>query len=363
MKQFIIIYALLTIAMFSSCTKDEDGNGQLPLPEISSASPLEGRPGTIVTIRGGNFSRTRLENKVEFNGVEANIIHFNENTIHVHAPEGSTDGPIVVTVAGQSAQGPTFEFIQPPPPTGETVVVKIISMGIQPFALANASRTQAIMEYLGELAKARDVDFLVAREVDSVTTRSASVDRPLVLSQLSELPNYHFARGQAYQNGYFGLTVYSKHPIISQESYSLNDNRVLGLLRVQLTQQSQVAFGGVQMEDVINRQSYRNNQANILINVLNDVMIPTIVAGNIFLLNQDPTQDETFQIFAEAGYKPGCTSCEWTFPASTTVNSIADFVMYKWAREARVIKYETLDVAPVTGANRRPVYAEIELSL
>ncbi len=356
-----IIWLLVTVLVFSNCSKDNNSTASLGTPAVTSISPLEGRPGTIVTITGENFSRNRVDNKVEFNGVEAEIIHFNQNTIHVYAPDGSNDGPVSVNIAGQCADGPAFHFIQPPAPTGEKVIVKVLSVGIQPFAAGNAHRTQAFMEYYGELAQTLDVDFMLAREVDSVTNRSVQVDRPLVLSELTKLPNYHFARLQAYQGGYFGISLYTKYPIVSQESFSLNDNRVLGLLKVQVTPQSQIALGGIQMEDVVDRQAYRNNQAAIALEALNDVMIPTIVAGNIFLLNQEAEQDETFKLFQAGGFKPGCTTCEWTFPASTTVNSIADFVMYKWAREAKVLKYEVLDAAP--GANRKPVYAEIEISL
>lgn len=362
----IVIYALTFIVFFSSCSQDNENQVQLELPVVTSISPLEGRPGTIVTIEGEHFSRQRVENKVLFNGVEANIVHFNQNTIHVYAPEGSTNGPVTVAVAGQSAQGPDFEFIQPPEPTGETVVVKVLSIGAQPWGAANAWRTQEYLEYYGALAQSLDVDFMVAREMDSVTTRSAQVDRPLVLSALSGLPHYHFSRAilAGYAGGQFGISVYSKHPIVEQHSVSLNNNRVLGLLRVQLTERSQIAFGGVQMEDVNNAgaQPLRNGQANLLISVLNDVMIPTIVAGGIFMLNDQPEEDPTFQLFQEAGYVPGCTTCEWTsILGNPAIDIIADFIMYKWAREARVLKYEVLDAAP--GANRKPAYAEIEFSL
>jgi len=360
MKHFSFFYVLLSILFFSSCSKDNENTERLDAPVVFSFSPLGGRPGTVVTIEGKNFSRLRVDNKVLFNGVEANIIHFNENTINVQAPEGSNDGPITVQVAGQSVDGPTFGFIQPPAPTGETVVVKVLSFGIH--ATAGAANVPGFMEYYANIAKTRDVDFMVAREVDSVTTRGGKVDRPLVLSELSGLPYYQFSRAilTPYQGGYFGISVYSKHRIVEKFDLSLGDNRVLSLLKVQLTEKSQVAFGGVQMEDVLAQQVKRNNQAKILNSALNDVMVPTILAGGIFLLNQEPKQDPTFQLFEHEGYVPGCTSCGWTSTSGGTP-VIADFVTYRWAREARIIKYETLDTAP--GSDRKPVYVEIEFSL
>src|SRR5690606_18640094 len=104
------------------------------------------------------------------------------------------NGPVSITIAGKSTDGPAFAFIQPPAPTGEKVVVKVLSIGLQPFSGANIPRTAAILAYCADIAKARDVDFMVAREVDSVTTRSAQVDRPKVLSELSGLPYYQFSR-------------------------------------------------------------------------------------------------------------------------------------------------------------------------
>lgn len=365
MKQSLI-YVLTFIVFISSCSKETETKMQLNPPVIYSISPQEARPGSIITIEGENFSRLRVDNKVLFNGVEAEIIHFNETTIHARAPQGSNDGPVTVTIAGKSVEGPLFSFIQPPAPTGETVIVKVLSVGIQPFSAASAHRTQAIMEYCADIAKTRDVDFMVAREVDSATNRSVKVDRPKVLSELSGLPYYQFSRGiiADYQTGGFGISVYSKHPITQQWELNLGNNRILSVLQVQVTPQSQIAFAGVQLEDVIASQTLRNSQATLVNGALNDVMVPLVLAGGLFMLAQEPLEDPMFKIFNQEGFVPGCTSCEWTFPASTTVNAIADFISYRWAREARVIQYETLDAAPAPGSgNRKPVYVEIEFKL
>ncbi|MGJ1265341.1 IPT/TIG domain-containing protein [Sphingobacterium spiritivorum] len=361
-----VIYLLAAFLLLVSCSKDSETKAPLEAPLVYSISPQIGRPGTVITIEGENFSRLRVDNKISFNGVKAEIIHFNERTIHVRAPEGSSDGPVTVNVAGRSVEGPSFQFIQPPKPTGETIVVKVLSMGIQPFAATSANRTESIMEYLAGIAKSRDVDFMIAREVDSVTNRSKQVDRPLRLAELSGLKHYMFSRAilAGYQGGQFGLSVYSKHPIVEERSVSLNNNRTVGFMKVQITPKSQMVIAGVQLEDVVNSQALREAQANLLISTLNDIMVPTVLAGGIFMLDQQPEKDPTFQLLSKAGYVPGCTACEWTFPASATVNSIADFISYRWSREARVIKYETLDVAPAPGSgNRRPVYAEIEFKL
>lgn len=359
-----LMCVLVFLLTLSSCSKkEEDTKVTLDDPLIYSISPQEARPGSVVTIEGANFSRLRVDNKFFFNGVEAEIIHFNETTMHVRAPEGSETGPVSVNVAGQVAEGPVFTYIQPPAPTGEKVVVKVLSIGAQPWSAAGAHNTQQYLNYYGELAKSLDVDFMVAREMDSVTNRSLKVDRPKYLSEISGMDNYMFSRAilAGYQGGQFGIAVYSKHPILSQHSVSLNNNRTLGFVRVQLTPKSQVVFGGVQLEDVIGSQTLRNQQAALMSEILNDIMVPTIVAGGIYMLGQEPLADPMFQVFDKAGYIPGCTMCDFTFPANASTPAIADFIMYRWAREAKVLKYEVLDPAP--GANRSPAYAEIELSL
>lgn len=355
----LIFYTLFAVLFIGSCSKEKEEKMILDAPVIYSISPLEGRPGTTVTIEGENFSRLRVDNKVFFNGVAAEIIHFNETTIHAKAPEGSEDGPVEVEVIGKKAEGSDFHFIQPPAPTGEKVVVKILSFG--GHATANAAANNLI-PYYTDLAKELDVDFLMARETDSVTNRSGKVDRPKIISEQSGLPYFQFSRllPNDYQNGAYGIAVYSKHPIVKQFSTDLGDNRTLSFIQVQFTEKSQIALAGVQLEDVLAQQVKRNNQAARLNAALDDVMVPTILAGGVFLLKQNPLEDETFQILEDGDFVSGCTSCDWTSVSGTT-DVIADFIAYRWVREAKVIKYENLPTGP--GSNRDPVYMEIEFTL
>lgn len=362
MKHFTF-YVLLSMLLFSSCSKENESKVVLDAPIVHSISPEEGRPGTVVTIEGENFSRLRVDNKVLFNGVEAEIIHFNENTIHVNAPDNSNDGPVTVQVAGQSVDGPTFGFIQPPAPTGETVVVKVLSFGGHATAGAAANN---LIPYYADLAKTRDVDFVIQRELDSMTNRSGKVDRPKLFSELSGIPHYQFSRAivNDYQTGAFGLAVYSKHPIVEQLDLNLGDNRALGVLQVQITPKSRIAFAGLQLEDVVAQQGKRDNQAAKVNDALRDIMMPTILAGGIFMLGQEPLADPTFKLFEQEGFVPGCTSCGWTATSGSGVNErdvIADFISYRWAREAKIIKYELLETGP--GSDRKPAYMEIEFSL
>src|SRR5690606_8586782 len=127
------------------------------------------------------------------------------------------------------------------------------------------------------------------------------------------------------------------------------------------TPKSQVDFGGVQMEDVIASPALRNQQGALMSEILNEIKVPTIQAGRIHMLGLEPLADPMIQDLDKAEYSSGRTECDFTLPANASTPAIADFIMYRWAREAKVLKYEVLDPAP--GANRSPAYAEIELSL
>lgn len=70
---------------------------------IFDFNPKQGPVGTPVTIQGQEFSPTPSENTVAFNGVTAPISSATDITLVVTVPPGATTGPILVTVAGQTA--------------------------------------------------------------------------------------------------------------------------------------------------------------------------------------------------------------------------------------------------------------------
>ncbi|MBK1439122.1 SMP-30/gluconolactonase/LRE family protein [Parapedobacter sp. ISTM3] len=110
------IYALFMAlgVLMTACKKDNDGSASGGDPMITAISPEQGHPLSTLTIQGENFSRVRAENRVEINGVEARIIHFNEHTIHVEVPEEGSTGSISVIVGGRSASGPVFTYMAAP---------------------------------------------------------------------------------------------------------------------------------------------------------------------------------------------------------------------------------------------------------
>jgi len=70
---------------------------------LSGFTPTAGPIGTPVTITGSGFASTPTGNAVTFNGVMAAVTSTTTTTLTVLVPAGATTGPVVVTVAGNSA--------------------------------------------------------------------------------------------------------------------------------------------------------------------------------------------------------------------------------------------------------------------
>jgi hypothetical protein len=97
------------------------------LPQISSFSPPNGRPGTNVTINGKSFFGATA---VSFNGLVVTIPSNQVNTtIQVTVPNSATNGPIQVTApAGQSP--PSSSFVVLPTITGFTPAIGNIGASV-----------------------------------------------------------------------------------------------------------------------------------------------------------------------------------------------------------------------------------------
>src|SRR5699024_3724842 len=84
--------------------------------EVTDIAPKQGPVGTDVTIKGQNFSTTKKNNTVTFNGAKAAIKSASKTKLVVSVPQKATDGPVKVTVNGQTASGPSFDITQKPIP-------------------------------------------------------------------------------------------------------------------------------------------------------------------------------------------------------------------------------------------------------
>jgi RHS repeat-associated protein len=76
-------------------------------PTVTSISPTSGTGGTLVTINGSGFGSTQSDSTVAFNGLPAVVNTWTDSQIVAVVPATGT-GPVSVTVAGVTGNGPTF---------------------------------------------------------------------------------------------------------------------------------------------------------------------------------------------------------------------------------------------------------------
>ncbi len=77
-------------------------------PEISAVSPRSGAKGTVVTIKGKNFSKKPVACTVAFNGVRATWTKWTDTEIQASVPAGATTGGVVVTAFFQKSNSKIF---------------------------------------------------------------------------------------------------------------------------------------------------------------------------------------------------------------------------------------------------------------
>ncbi|AKA35541.1 IPT/TIG domain-containing protein [Flagellimonas lutaonensis] len=118
MKTPVICLSFMAGMLLLACSKDDAGGQDNPLtdpenqaPVITSIAPEQGKFGTEVTITGKNLGDTPNANTVTFNGVAAIVSSASETQLVVEVPQGAGSGPVVVAVAGKTANGPEFTYL------------------------------------------------------------------------------------------------------------------------------------------------------------------------------------------------------------------------------------------------------------
>ncbi len=79
-------------------------------PVITSLSPATGEPTTVITIGGSSFGATQSSSTVAVGGVPAAVTSWSDGQIVATVPYIAMNGPVTVTVAGITAQGPLFIY-------------------------------------------------------------------------------------------------------------------------------------------------------------------------------------------------------------------------------------------------------------
>src|SRR3954451_14457351 len=92
-----------------------------PGPAIADFQPWQGYAGTILVIAGSGFAEERRDNAVTVGGAPATIVAASVDRLVVITSPGTRTGPVEVTVAGNTADGPRdFGLLAwPDPSAGE----------------------------------------------------------------------------------------------------------------------------------------------------------------------------------------------------------------------------------------------------
>jgi sugar lactone lactonase YvrE len=117
------------IIFLAACKKD---NPSTPAPTITDFTPKSDTVGALVLITGTNFSTTLSKNAVAFNGTAATVTSATATQLIVVVPPGVQNGPITVTVGGQtSTSSDSFTKLTPglPPPTITSFLPDIAGIG------------------------------------------------------------------------------------------------------------------------------------------------------------------------------------------------------------------------------------------
>ena len=97
-------------------------------PIITNLSPLSGPVGTLVTVTGENFGGSQDGSTVTINDLPQEIVSWSDAEISITVVEGTTTGPVIVTVGGQASNDDKiFTVISPTAP-----VITSISPSIGP---------------------------------------------------------------------------------------------------------------------------------------------------------------------------------------------------------------------------------------
>lgn len=92
------------------------GGTATPVPTIKAFAPAGGWPGSLVTIRGSNFSDIRDDVQVTIGGARALIVTASTTELFVLAGESTVTGPVMVTVTskGTATSATPFEVLPSP---------------------------------------------------------------------------------------------------------------------------------------------------------------------------------------------------------------------------------------------------------
>ncbi len=118
----------------------------VPPPSLSSLSPTQGTPGSVVTISGASFGAT--PGGVLFGGISASVVSWSASSIQATVPTSAVSGPVTVSASGVTSNAVSFTVLHPPQLTSlapDTVAPgAVITLAGSYFGAAQGSSTVTV---------------------------------------------------------------------------------------------------------------------------------------------------------------------------------------------------------------------------
>lgn len=275
---------------------------------------------TTGVIRKGQTSTAPLKIKIKTKGV---LQQFKAYLLPVSIVEVSGNKPV------NEALKTTFFKVEA---QREGMSFKVLTLGKGGTALD--------MNVVANIINAQAPDIVLVREMDIKTTRANGADQAKVLSELIGMPEYVFAVSIAsYQGGQYGATVFSKYPIVNQETFILPTGNTsaekgpLAVVELQINESQKITFAGIHLNA---NATVRSVQLAELIKVTENYKDkPMIMAGNF---NERPVNGQLYLTMAENKWEYPCTSCPPNTPVATPAN-YSDFIMYRSSLDFKVTSH------------------------
>ena len=251
-----------------------------------------------------------------------------------------------MVVLGAGCQGPSKG---PAPPAASVDTLRVLAYNIHHGA---GMDEKLDLERIAELIREVDPDLVTLQEIDSVTSRTMSVDQVVELGRLTGLRPI-FGGFMPYRGGTYGMALLSAWPVAESVNYRLPDGEeprtaLAAIVTSPKTGQS-LRLVGIHFYRTAEE---RLAQAAALDGLLADDTIPTILAGDF---NSTP-DSEVMLYLADSWHIVAKGTDHLTFPSYGPVREI-DFVLLR-PRDAFGIAAQYLLDEPVV-SDHRPVVVDL----
>ncbi|WP_439507045.1 beta strand repeat-containing protein, partial [Sediminibacterium sp.] len=184
----------LAVANFSSNNVSVLRNAEIQLPPIiTSFSPINAKPGDVVTITGTNFNTTTTNNTVFFGATRATVTAATATSLTVTIPSGATYAPITVLNTGTSLAAYSLRNFTPVYSPTKTNITAADFQAKVDFATEASPRSFAV----GDLDGDGKPDLVVANLISNIVSVYRSTASSGSIGSGSFATKVDFATGDA----------------------------------------------------------------------------------------------------------------------------------------------------------------------